>query len=80
MLDCLDFSTSDFWANRNGFRFSCSKTVYMHFYRLRKPHPDPTRILCGTIIPVVQEVEFLDLIFDSKLSFLPHLRYLKKNV
>jgi len=28
-------------------------------------------------IPVVQEVKFLGLIFDFKLSFLPHIRYLK---
>ena len=50
----------------------------MHFCRLRKPHPDPTLILYGTAIPIVQEVKFLHLIFDSKLSFLPHLRDLKK--
>jgi len=50
----------------------------MHFCRLRKPHLDPTLILYGTAIPVVQEVKFLGLIFDSKLTFLPHLRYLKK--
>jgi len=35
-------------------------------------------ILYETAIPVVLEVKFLGLIFDSKLSFLPHLRYLKK--
>ena len=28
-------------------------------------------------IPVVQEVKFLGIIFDSKLSFLPHIRYVK---
>ena len=55
----------------------------MHFCRLRngKPHQDPTDptlTLYGAAIPVVQEVKFLGLIFDSKLSFLPHLRYLKK--
>ena len=50
----------------------------MHFYRLRTPHLDPKLILYGTAIPVVQEVKFLGLIFDSKLTFLPHLRYLKK--
>jgi len=62
----------------NGFKFSSSKTGCMHFCRLRKPHPDPTLTLYGAAIPVVQEVKFLGLIFDSKLSFLPHLRYLKK--
>jgi len=52
----------------------------MYFCRLRKPHPDPTLILYGTVIPVVQEVKFLGLIFYSKLTFLPHLRYLKKKM
>jgi len=50
----------------------------MHFCRVRKPHLDPTLILYGTAFPVVQEVKFLGLIFDSELTFLPHLCYLKK--
>ena len=37
-----------------------------------------TLILYGTAFPVVQEVKFLGLIFDSELTFLPHLCYLKK--
>jgi len=40
-------------------------------------HPDPQLFLNGSPIPVVQEVKFLGVIFDKKLSFLPHLRYLK---
>ena len=39
--------------------------------------PEPELLLNGTPIPVVEEVKFLGLIFDRKLSFLPHLRYLK---
>jgi len=50
----------------------------MHFCRLCRPHLDFTLTLYGTAIPVVQEVKFLGLIFGSKLTFLPHLRYLKK--
>ena len=65
------------WADANGFKFSTSKTVCMHFCRLRKHHLDPELFLYGMPIPVVQEVKFLGLIFDSKLSFLPHIRYLK---
>jgi len=52
----------------------------MHFCRLRKPHPDLTLILYVRPIPVVQEVEFIGSVFDSKLSFLPQLCYLMKNV
>ena len=65
------------WADTNGFKFSTSKTVCMHFCRLRKLNPEPELLLNDTPIPVVEEVTFLSLIFDRKLSFLPHLRYLK---
>jgi len=68
------------WANANGFKFSTSKTVCMHFCHLRKFHPEPELLLNVTPIPVVEEVIFLSLIFDRKLLFLPHLRYLKISV
>jgi len=66
------------WADSNGLKFSTSKTVCcMHFCRLRKLHPEPELLLNGTPVPVVEEVKFLGLIFDRKLSFLPHIRYFK---
>ena len=65
------------WADTNGIKFSTAKTVWMHFCRLRKLHPDPQLTLNGNLIPVVEEVKFLGMIFDRKLSFLPHLRSLK---
>jgi len=65
------------WADSNGFKFSTSKTVCIHFCRLRKSHPDPQLFLNGNPVPVVEEVKFLNIIFHRKLSFLPHLRYLK---
>jgi len=64
-------------ADTNGFKFSTAKTVCLHFCRLRKLHPDPQLSLSGSPIPVIEEVKFLGVIFDKKLSFLPHLRYLK---
>jgi len=64
------------WADTNGFKFSTAKTVCVHFCRLRKFHSDPQLLLNGSPIPVVEEVKFLGIIFDKKLSFLPHLRYL----
>ena len=42
-----------------------------------KSHPEPQLFLNGNPVPVVEEVNFLGIIFDRKLSFLPHLRYLK---
>ena len=62
----------------NGFKFSETKTVCMHFCRLRKVYPDPVLLLNGMQIPVVEQAKFLGLIFDRKLSFVPHLRYLRQ--
>ena len=65
------------WADTNGFKFSESKTVCVHFCRLRKEHLDPTLTLNGKQIPVVEETKFFGLVFDRKLTFVPHLRYLR---
>jgi potassium voltage-gated channel Eag-related subfamily H protein 8 len=35
------------WADENGFKYSRSKTVCVHFYQQRKFHPDPTLKLYG---------------------------------
>ena len=53
------------WATRNGFKFSKSKTQCVHFY------------IYGSQIPVGAESKFLGVIFDKKLSFIPHIKYLK---
>ena len=64
------------WADTNGFKFSESKTVCVHFCTLRKQHADPTLTLNGKHMPVVEETKFVGLVFDRKLTFVPHLRYL----
>ena len=65
------------WATSNGFKFSKSKTQCVHFCKFRKVHNDPVLYLYGSPIPVVEESKFLGVIFDRKLSFIPHIRYLK---
>ena len=65
------------WANTNGFMISKSKTRCMHFCQLRKMPNDPLIKLEDTEIPVVNEYKFLGLIFDRKLSFISHIKYLK---
>ena len=65
------------WTDTNGFKFSTSKTVCIHFCRLRKLYPDPVLLLNDTPIPVVEETKFLGLIFDRKLTFISHIRHLK---
>ena len=49
----------------------------MHFCCLRKSHPVAQLYLNDTLIPVEEQVKFLGLMFDSKLTFLPHIKLLK---
>ena len=49
----------------------------MHFCQLRRLHNDPVLKLDGVEIPVVDQYKFLGVIFDRKLSFIPHIKYLK---
>ena len=65
------------WSTENEFKFSKSKTVCMHFCHLRKAHNDPILTLYGTPFPEVEENKFLGVIFDRKLSFIPHIKQLK---
>jgi hypothetical protein len=55
------------WAMENGFKFSSSKTLGMHFCDKGGLHPDPELKLYNS------ETKFLGLLFDSKLTFLPHI-------
>ena len=57
--------------------FSKSKTQCVHFYQLRIQHDDPVLHLYGSPIPVVKESKFLGMVFDRKLSFIPHIKCLK---
>ena len=65
------------WATEKGFKFSKTKTQCVHFCQLRVLHPDPVLNIYGSPIPVVQEAKFLGLLFDKKLSFIPHIKALK---
>ena len=62
-------------ATSNGFKFSKSKTQCVHFCQLRKQHYDLVLHLYGLRIPVVEESKFLGILFDRKLSFIPHIKY-----
>ena len=65
------------WAKSNGFKFSKSKTQCVYFCQLLKQHDDPVLHLYGSPIPVFEESKFLGIIFDRKLRFKPHIKYLK---
>ena len=70
------------WTFKNGFTISKTKTVAMHFSRPgiypTRQQPDPVLKLGDHNIEVVKETKFLGLIWDSKLSFIPHINYLKR--
>ncbi|GFW49935.1 putative RNA-directed DNA polymerase from transposon X-element [Trichonephila clavipes] len=66
------------WCDQNGHTISPSKSSCVHFCRNRNLHPDPSIHIRNIQIPVVSEVRFLGVIFDSKLTFLPHVLYLRK--
>jgi hypothetical protein len=48
----------------------------MHFCNILTPHPEPSLRLCK--IPLANETKFLGVVFDSKLTFKPHMGNLKK--
>ncbi|GFV21142.1 reverse transcriptase domain-containing protein [Trichonephila clavipes] len=66
------------WCDQNGHTISPSKSSVVHFCRKRNLNPDPSIHIGNIQIPVVSEVRFLGVIFDSKLTFLPHVLYLRK--
>ena len=65
------------WTDNNGFKFSAQKTKIVHFCQIQKQHLDPELYIYNEQIPVTTNVKFLGLIFDNKLSFLPHIKELK---
>ena len=65
------------WCTENGFKFSPAKTGCVHFHYKRGMLPEPNLILNGKKIRVVRETKFLGVVFDQKLSFIPHLKALK---
>ena len=54
-----------------------NKNKMIHFWKLSKLHNDPCLKLNESEISVLEQHKFLSLIFDRKLTFIPHLKYLK---
>ena len=67
------------WTIKNGFTISKNKTVAMHFCPDKKCM-DPVWKLDNDPIQFVKETKFLGLIWDTKLTFEPHIKYLKHGV
>ena len=76
----LQLKKLETWADENGFKFSPTKTLAVHFCRKNSCVKQPELFLYGKKIAVKDEAKFLGVIFDNKLSFIPHIKDLKKNV
>ncbi|GBO06984.1 putative RNA-directed DNA polymerase from transposon BS [Araneus ventricosus] len=66
------------WCNNNGHAMSPEKSRCFHFCRKRSIHLDPVIHINNVAIPVVDDIRFLGVIFDRKLTFLPHILHLRK--
>ena len=64
------------WTIKNGFKFSKNKTQCIHLCNIHKMHNNPVLKLDLTEIPITEEHKFLGIIFDKKLTFKPHIKYL----
>ena len=64
------------WTLKNGFTISKNKTVAMHFCPDKKCM-DPVLKWDDDPIQIVKEAKFLGLIWDTKLTFEPHIKYFK---
>ncbi|GBN31838.1 RNA-directed DNA polymerase from mobile element jockey [Araneus ventricosus] len=65
------------WSNKSGFTISAQKTIGIHFCK-RPLHPDPELVLSGVPIRFQDNYKFLGLVFDKRLTFLPHIASLRK--
>ena len=68
------------WADENGFKFSPQKTVAVRFSRSRRLEVIPSLKLKDSILPYEDQVKFLGLIFDKRLTWSPHIKKLKEEV
>ncbi|GBL78444.1 hypothetical protein AVEN_42940-1 [Araneus ventricosus] len=66
------------WCDNNGHAISPEKSRCVHFCRKRNLHRDPVIYIRNFSIPVVNDIRILGVIFNRKLTFLPHVLHLRK--
>ena len=64
------------WTTVYGLKFSKEKTKCVYFCNLRKLNIAPVLKIDHTEIPIVEHYKYLGIIFDSKFSFIPCIKYL----
>ena len=65
------------WTAENGLKFSKEKRKCVHFCNQCKLLLYPVLKIDHTEIPIVEHYKYLGIIFDHKLSFFPHIKYLR---
>jgi hypothetical protein len=65
------------WIEEHGFKVSIPKTKLIHFTRRRGPFQEPSLTMDNFPLPLVEEVRFLGLTFDRKLTWVAHIKDLK---
>ena len=65
------------WVQENSFKFSVSKTECVQFTNQRGVLIEPDIKQDGTSIKVADEAKFLGQVFDCRLTFRAHVKYLK---
>src|SRR6218665_2360024 len=63
------------WCNRNGFKISVAKTTGVLFTKTKKPQKIAIT-LNNQSIKIESEAKFLGVIFDSRLTWRPHVEYI----
>lgn len=77
MQECLNRISK--WATENGCKFSETKTKAMHFCALPGVLPNPDLKLYNQNLPYVDNIKFLGVHWDPKLTFQKHLSELYKS-
>ena len=72
----LNYSCSFVWMNFSNGQLTMA--FCMHICQKKGLHLDPQLYLDKSPISLEEETKFLGVIFDSRLSFVPHLKYVKK--
>jgi ribonuclease HI len=76
LMECVDKLHQ--WSLHTGFQFSPQKTKVIDFCRLRSLESIDDIKMDGQYLPKVDTLRLLGLLFDSKLSWRPHLEDLKR--
>ena len=61
------------WAKSRGFKFSTEKTKAIRFTRSRRQEEIPTLMMDNVILPFEENVKYLGITLDKKLTFSPHI-------